>query len=101
LKQIGPTSAAPQQRNTFRIPPQAALSDAEFYFLIFKLRGREIGARDWDLAVRQVRDVRFGTPLGRSVAGVEDGESDAEKVEKELDDGFERAEKKGRELEEL
>jgi hypothetical protein len=35
------------------------------------------------------------------VAGVEDGESDAEKVEKELDDGFERAEKKGRELEEL
>jgi hypothetical protein len=48
---------------TFRIPPQSTFSDIDFYFLISKLRGREVSIAEWDDAVKKVQGIRFGSNM--------------------------------------
>ena len=59
-----PSSPATARDAPFRIPPQASLSDTDFFFLIGKLRGKEISVQDWNVAVQQVQNLSFGVPIG-------------------------------------
>jgi hypothetical protein len=55
----GSTTKATTKDITFRIPPQSTLSDTDYFFLIAKLRGREISAEEWEDAVGKVRGLGF------------------------------------------
>tara|TARA_R110002003_G_scaffold68_11_gene6127 strand:+ start:3707 stop:4594 length:888 start_codon:yes stop_codon:yes gene_type:complete len=59
------TSTLPETSKiaTYRIPPQNTLSDTDFHFLLAKLQGREISAKEWDVAVQQVHSFDFGKPF--------------------------------------
>jgi len=58
-----PDPAHPFANTTFCIPPQGPLSDADFIFLMFKLRGRQMSAREWAGIAQQVLDATFGLPI--------------------------------------
>lgn len=47
----------------FRIPPQHNFSDADYVFLIRKLAGRQISAKEWNLAVEHMSTATFGEPV--------------------------------------
>jgi hypothetical protein len=66
----GSTTKATTKDITFRIPPQSTLSDTDYFFLIAKLRGREISAEEWEDAVGKVRGLGFG---GMAIAVVAEG----------------------------
>jgi hypothetical protein len=44
----------------YRVPTQSGLSDVEFWFLMSKLQGREIGVGEWEEAVGEVRGMMWG-----------------------------------------
>jgi hypothetical protein len=56
------TTAADTDMATFRIPPQSTLSDADFFFLIGKLRGRTVTIEEWEGAVAKVQGIEFKAP---------------------------------------
>ena len=78
-----PIPHATARDTKFRIPLQGPLSDTEFFFLLSKLRGREISPEAWDDAVRQVKDVSFGEEVADNGGGVQAREQNGDDAGRE------------------